>query len=241
SSPAFPIPQATSQAVIVLGFDTATPATAVAITGTDNDTELRHEPADGERPGHVSQLLPLIEQAIEQADTTWDQIERIAVDVGPGTFTGLRIGIATAHGLAHARGLPLAGVSSLEALAAEAAHDEHEGPVLAVLDARRGEAFAAAWTAGGAPLLEPAALGPEALAEQVKSLHPGTLAVGDGAVRFRGVLEAAGVAVPDDDSALHRVRARQVCLLGGRGSAGDPAQVLPLYLRAPDASPRRSP
>jgi tRNA threonylcarbamoyladenosine biosynthesis protein TsaB len=227
--------------VIVLGFDTATPATTVAITGAHHDTELRHDPADGERPGHVSQLLPLIEQAMDQAHTAWDDIERIAVGVGPGTFTGLRIGIATAHGLAQARGLPLAGVSTLEALAAEAARDEQEGPVLAVLDARRGEAFAAAWTAAGAPLLEPSALSPEALADRVNSLQPGTLAVGDGAVRFRGVLEAAGAAVPEEGSVLHRVRARQVCLLGGRGPAGDPAQVLPAYLRAPDASPRRSP
>jgi tRNA threonylcarbamoyladenosine biosynthesis protein TsaB len=227
--------------VIVLGLDTATPATAVAITGTANDTELRHEPKNGERPGHVSQLLPLIEQALSESDTTWEDVDRIAVGTGPGTFTGLRIGIATAHGLAHSRGLPLNGVSTLHALAAEADRDEHEAPVLAVLDARRGEAFAAAWDAAGTRILEPAALRPEVLAEHVKSLQPGTLAVGDGAVRFRSVLEAAGAAVPEDGSALHRVRARQVCLLGGRGPAGDPDRVLPDYLRAPDAAPRRSP
>jgi tRNA threonylcarbamoyladenosine biosynthesis protein TsaB len=228
--------------VIVLAMDTATPATAVALAGAGAPVELRHEPEPGERPGHVSRLLPLVEQALAEGGVTWEDVDRIAVGVGPGTFTGLRIGIATARGLAHARGLPLAGVSTLHALAAEAGEQQrHDGPVVAVLDARRGEAFAAAWAPDGTPLFEPVAFRPEVLSERVNRLQPGPLAVGDGAVRFRDVLEAAGAAVPEDGSALHRVQARQVAILGGQGTAGDPGEVLPHYLRAPDATPRRLP
>src|SRR6185295_3602140 len=145
----------------VLGFDTATPDTVVALT-TDGaePLELRHAPAPGERPGHASQLLPLARALLDRAGLRFGDVDRIGVGVGPGTFTGLRIGVATARALAQGTGADLAAVSTLRALAAGA---DHDGPVLAVLDARRGEAFAAAY--GGADeLLAPAAVRPAALA-----------------------------------------------------------------------------
>jgi tRNA threonylcarbamoyladenosine biosynthesis protein TsaB len=116
-------------------MDTATPSTAVAVWAPDGPAvERRDDPAPGERPGHAARLLALVDEVVPG----WDAIERIAVGVGPGGFTGLRIGIATARALAQARDLPLVGVSSLAALAAP-----HDGPVVAVIDARRGEVFAA--------------------------------------------------------------------------------------------------
>ncbi len=110
--------------------------------------------------------------------------------------------------------------------------------MLAVLDARRGEAFAAAWR-GGALVLPAAALSPEALAEQVGALAGTPLAVGDGAVRFRGPLEAAGALVPPDEDGAHRLRAEHVCRLGAAGNPIDRDALLPDYLREPDAVPRQ--
>jgi tRNA threonylcarbamoyladenosine biosynthesis protein TsaB len=216
---------------MILGFDTATPATAVAVWAPGGpDVERRHDPPPGERPGHAGRLLALVEEALRAAGADWDRIERIAVGIGPGGFTGLRIGIATARALAQARSLPLAGVSSLDALAA-AAREETGADVLTAIDARRGEVFAAAegW-------LEPAALAPAALAARVP---PGSLAVGDGAVRYRQELEGAGAAVPPDDSPLHRVSAVWVCRLGTLGEPADRDTLLPDYRREPDASPPR--
>jgi tRNA threonylcarbamoyladenosine biosynthesis protein TsaB len=204
-------------------MDTATPATAVAVWAPDGPAvERRHDPAAGERPGHASRLLALVDEVVDD----WQAITRIAVGVGPGGFTGLRIGVATARGLAQARDLPLVGVSSLAALAAP-----HEGPVVAVIDARRGEVFAASPGA-----FEPVALAPGALAARIA---PGSLAVGDGAVRFRAELERAGAAVPADDSPLHRVSALEVCRLGAAGEPADRDALLPDYRREPDAKPRK--
>jgi tRNA threonylcarbamoyladenosine biosynthesis protein TsaB len=207
---------------VILGIDTATAATAVAVWPPP--LERRDDPAPGARPGHAARLLALVHEIVDD----WDAIERIAVGVGPGGFTGLRIGIATARALAQARDLPLVGVSSLEALAAP-----HEGTVVAVIDARRGEVFAASLGA-----FEPVAITPEALAARIA---PGSLAVGDGAVRFREELERAGATVPADDSPAHRVSAVQVARLGAEREPAGRDALLPDYRREPDAKPRTQP
>jgi tRNA threonylcarbamoyladenosine biosynthesis protein TsaB len=220
---------------VILGLDTATPATAVAVLPADGEpVELRHDPAAGERPGHAAQLLPLARRALRAAGATFADVTRIGVGVGPGTFTGLRIGVATARALAQATGAELAPVSTLAALA-EAAGDER--PVLAVLDARRGEAFAAAFQRGE-QLVAPMAVAPEELADLADPALAPWLAVGDGAVRFRERLEPAAE-VPADPSALHRVSALAVCRLAGVARTVDRDALLPDYVRAPDAVPRR--
>ena len=140
--------------MIVLGLDTATTATVAGVLDASGTVvEVRDDPEPGVRPAHANRLLAAAEEALERAGLGWDEVERIAVGVGPGSFTGLRIGIATARALAQARGLPLVAVSSLEALARGAGTREL---VLAVLDARRGEAFAAAWRGGDARAAAPA-------------------------------------------------------------------------------------
>jgi tRNA threonylcarbamoyladenosine biosynthesis protein TsaB len=230
-------------------MDTATPATAVAAWAPGGvAVERRDDPPAGARPAHAARLLVLVEEALAAAGADWADVERLAVGVGPGGFTGLRLGIATARALAQARGIPLTGVSSLHALAASAnlkgtvpfmQGDRRMGtvPVFAVIDARRGEVFAAGWR-GGEPVLTPAALAPGALAER---LQPGSLAVGDGAVRFRDELARAGAEVPADDSPLHRVSALQVCRLGAVAEPADRDALLPDYRREPDAKPPRLP
>jgi tRNA threonylcarbamoyladenosine biosynthesis protein TsaB len=225
--------------VIVLALDTATPATVVGLLCEDGEVfEARHDPAEGERPGHATQLLGLVEAVLESGGRRLEDVELVAVGTGPGSFTGLRIGIATARALAQAREVALVGVGTLRVLAAGAG-DEAER-VLAVLDARRGEAFAAAYE-GDRELLAPTALTPDALAAAARRLgtaggaHP--LAVGDGALRFREHLEAAGAAIPADASRLHRVSARHLCRLAAGAEATDRDAVLPDYVRPPDARP----
>ncbi len=152
--------------MIVLGLDTATPATAVGLRLADGTTLRAYdEPATGERPGHTSQSLTLASELLAQAGIGWDALERIAVGVGPGTFTGLRVGIAIARGLAQSLGIEVVGVSSLRVLAEAALRepDAQMRSVLAAIDARRGEAFAAAYDAQG-ELAPPRALPPEDLA-----------------------------------------------------------------------------
>jgi tRNA threonylcarbamoyladenosine biosynthesis protein TsaB len=246
---------------IVLGFDTATLATAVGLHVPDHGTlQARDEPAPGEHPGHATRLLPMVEELLRRAGLKWRAIERIAVGVGPGTFTGLRVGVATARGLAQSLRAELVGVSSLRALAAAADSDR----VLAVIDARRGEAFVAAY-AGEEELVAPHALAPERLGEVLAraqvhlggesgpgggELGPGGggsgqggggsgqgwIAVGDGAVRFRDLLEASGTSVPPDSSPLHGVDAAAICELGARAPAAPPLEtIVPDYRRRPDA------
>ena len=229
----------------ILAFDTATPATAVALSGVGGVVfTARHDPLPGERPGHVTRLLPLLARVLERAGIGWDGVDRIAVGVGPGTFTGLRIGIATARALARARDIPLVGVSTLQSLALARPGPELApaglDAVLAVLDARRGEVFAASWRMDevgefDSALLRPRALAPEALADLVEPLGPATLAIGDGAVAFREVLERSGSFIPEDDSPLHRVTAVNHCRLAAHLEGGSPDEVRPDYLRAPDA------
>jgi tRNA threonylcarbamoyladenosine biosynthesis protein TsaB len=227
---------------VILGLDTATAGTAVAVWAPDGPAiERRDDPPPGARPAHAGKLLVLVEEALAAAGAGWNGVERIAVGVGPGSFTGLRLGIATARGLAQARDLPLVGVSSLAALAAGAKGDsppysgaaKGDSPpyVVAVIDARRGEVFALAEGAFG-----PAAFAPGDLAARIRS---GWLTVGDGAVRFREPLERAGAVIPADDSPLHRVSALQVCRLGATGDPADRDALLPDYRREPDATPRQ--
>lgn len=232
----------------VLGFDTATRTTVVAVLDTESGTvhERRDDPPAEGRPRHTTRLLPLAVQTLADAGTDWSGVGLIAVGTGPGTFTGIRIGVASARALGRARQLPIAGVSSLQALAASAAGSRAGAELLlAVLDARRGEVFAAGWDpgevgrAGAEPVLSPRALAPEALADELAGSAARWLAVGDGALAHRPAIERAGARVPDDDSPLHRVSAGEICrlaLTAGAGAAGD---VRPDYLREPDAKMRR--
>ena len=242
----------------ILAFDTATRATTVALSGVgDVIYTARDDPRPGQRPGHATRLLPLTALVMERAGIGWDGVDRIAVGVGPGTFTGLRIGIATARALARARSIPLVGVSTLQSLALAGPRagvtltgTDPGAPVagldvvLAVLDARRGEVFAASWRRDEVEgfetaLLLPRALAPEMLAELVTPLGPTTLAIGDGAVAFRPVLERSGAFIPDDDSQLHRVTATNHCRLASSLQPSVPDEVRPDYLRAPDAEMAR--
>ncbi len=217
----------------ILALDTATAATVAALVdgATGLALEARDDPPAGARPSHAGALLGLVEEVLARSGEGWAGVDRLAVGLGPGTFTGLRIGVASAQGLARGRGLALVGVSTLAslALAAAAAGEASGCPPLAVIDARRGEAFA------GGPGVAPCVVTPAQLA----TLAPGRLAVGDGAIQFREALEAAGATVPEDASALHRVSALWHCRLAETAAPAPLAAIQPEYLRVPDAELKR--
>ena len=228
----------------ILALDSATRATAVALSGPGGEVfEARDDQPRGHRPQHVAKLLPLCADVLSRAGRSFEQVDGYAVGTGPGTFTGLRIGVATARALARAGQVPLVGVSTLHSLAlggASAPEASRFEAVLAVLDARRGEAFVAAWSRedigpAAEPLIAPVAVTPEALADELDRAGLTPLAVGEGAVEFREVLERSGAFVPDDDSALHRVTAVNHCRIARELTPTDPERIQPEYLRLPDA------
>lgn len=215
----------------VVGFDTATPRlTVAAVRDGEELFERSADPEQGGRPAHARELLAAAEAAAEAAGG-WDRVEAIAVGIGPGSFTGLRIGVATARGLAQGLGKPIAPVGSLRALARGIPGGAQR---LAVIDARRGQAFAALYD-GGEEIWEPFVATPEELCERLGELAAMPVAGGDGSVRFRRQLESAGATVLADEDEAHRISATHICALAGQAGRAQPGEVEPIYLRPPDA------
>ncbi len=213
---------------LVLAIETATPRCSVAV---GHEAGLKASFSVDRDRRHVEAVVPAVAAACRAAGVALADLGALAVDIGPGLFTGMRVGIATAQALGLALGLPIHPVCSLDVLA----HPfRHAGPpVASVVDARRGEVFRSLHRAG-VPLARPACIAPPVLAAELAGLGAG-LAVGDGAVRHRAVLEAAGAevvaAMPSAESALELAL---VAIAGGAAGL-DPGQVQALYLRAPDA------
>lgn len=213
---------------LLLAVETATPRCSVAL-GNERGV-LASSSVDRDRR-HVEALAPAIAAACQASGVALAELDALAVDVGPGLFTGMRVGIATVQGMAVALGLDVHPVSSLDVLAHPL---RHAGlPVAAVIDARRGEVFRSLHR-GGVQLAPAACCSPEALAEELVALGP-SLAVGDGAVRYRGLLEESGaevvVASPSADAAL------ELALVDRAAGAPalDAGRVEARYLRPPDA------
>jgi len=190
--------------MLILAFDTATDVATSALVA---DGELL-----GERTSRPATVLEDVDALLRQGGARATEIEALAVGTGPGSFTGTRIGLAVARGLAIALGVPAAGVSTLDALAAGAPG------ALPVIDARRREVFVA---------------GPRAVAAGDLELEPGTVCVGDGAVRYRDVLEALGAHVPPPGDERHVPHARHHAALAR--DFGPAEAIEPIYVRVPDA------
>jgi tRNA threonylcarbamoyladenosine biosynthesis protein TsaB len=193
--------------MLILAFDTAT---SVATSALVDDGEVL-----GERVSRAQTLLEDVDALLRQGGAHPRDVGRLALGIGPGSFTGVRIGLAVARGLALSLGLQGAGVATLDALAAGAPG------ALPVIDAKRREVFTL--VDGKPSVCAPA---------NVRA----ALCVGDGAVRYRDVLEANGVEVPPDDDERHLPRARYHAQLAR--DFGDVNEIEPLYLRAPDAKER---
>lgn len=224
----------------VLGLDTATSGCSAALWDDGAVTVRRREPM---ARGQAEALVPLAQAALAEAGCAFAALDRVAVTVGPGAFTGLRIALAAARGFALAVGLPVVGVTSFDAIVHGLPAAEREGrAVLVAVDSRRAEPFLQLFHPDLTPLGEPAMLEPAAVPGWLDGLLPAAGAVpllvaGDGAAPLRPFLEdrpgtrfAAGPGTPD---------AAVVAALGAAREAGLPAQ--PFYLRPPDVSlPRKT-
>jgi tRNA threonylcarbamoyladenosine biosynthesis protein TsaB len=200
--------------LLTLAFDTAT---NVATSALLEDGRLL-----GERTGVPGRLLEDVDELLTSADAEPAELERIVVGTGPGSFTSLRMGLAASRTLAFALEAEVAGVSTLEALAAGAP------AALPVIDARRREVFT---LIDGEPIAAPP--------EELRSADlQGRTCVGDGAVRYREVFESAGAQVPPDDSELHVPRASVHARLAT--NFGPAELVEPIYVRVPDADRKRA-
>jgi tRNA threonylcarbamoyladenosine biosynthesis protein TsaB len=205
--------------MIVLGLDTCLSSCSVAVLDGERVLASAREVM---ARGHQERLAPMAREVMARAGLSFDRLERIAVTVGPGSFTGLRVGIAFAKGLALALDLPAVGIGTLEALAAET-----EGLVFPAIDARRGQLYLQAFE-DGRPLMAPDALTAETAAARVAELSQGrpfTL-IGSGGALLADLMPGARLVPAEGADALQVAR-----LASARG----PAPLKPLYLRAPDA------
>jgi tRNA threonylcarbamoyladenosine biosynthesis protein TsaB len=193
--------------VLALAFDTATDVATSALVA---DGEVL-----GERASRAVRVLADVEELLEEAKLDRSAVEGIAVGTGPGSYTGLRIGLVTARALSFALGAPVAGVSTLAALA-------HGSPgSYPLVDGRRAELFA---LDDGIPVV---------LRADELAVDPGATYVGDGAVLYRDLLEQRGALVPPDEAPVHVPWARHHAALAK--DFGPPELAEPIYLRLPDA------
>lgn len=189
---------------LVLAFDTATDVATSALV--DDGRVL------GERVSVARTLLEDVDALLRDADAAPTDLDALVVGTGPGSFTSTRIGLALAQGLALALDLPVAGISTLDALAA--AKDD----AYPIVDARRREVFV---------------LGPRVVAPDDLDLEPGVTCIGSGAVRYRHTFEDRGALVPPDDDEIHVPHARLHAALAAE--FGPAEALVPLYVRSPDA------
>lgn len=229
--------------MIWLGVDTATRSLSVAVV---REGAAAVESTLETVPTHAACLMPAIGEVMARAGVGFADLDAFAVTSGPGSFTGLRIGISTVKGLALATDRPVWGVSTLEVLARQAGSWEHD--IQPMVDARRGEVYTVRYRREGpsgrlAPLGFPAALPPEAALAEAR---PQTLFIGDGALRYIETIRArlaseASIA----DAALAIPRAATVVAVAverfRRGERGEAQALSPLYLRRSDARDPKAP
>ncbi|MFD6069245.1 tRNA (adenosine(37)-N6)-threonylcarbamoyltransferase complex dimerization subunit type 1 TsaB [Amycolatopsis lurida] len=207
--------------MLVLAIDTSTPAVTAGLVALDGDVlESRGDRVTVDPRAHGELITPHALEAVKAAGVTLRDLDAIVCGVGPGPFTGLRAGMATAASLAHALGIPAYPVCSLDAIAADVAPGE--APFLVLTDARRREVYWAAYAADGSRTDGPHVERPADLETTVK------VAAGDGALLYADALGVQPIE-PRFPSPLGLVKA-------ARESFGsEPAPLTPLYLRRPDA------
>jgi tRNA threonylcarbamoyladenosine biosynthesis protein TsaB len=222
--------------MLILGITTSTAQVGCAIGGHEGVLGTIHS-SRGRR--HAETLTPAIEFLCRQTRVELSDIGAVAVDLGPGLYTGLRVGISSAKALAHARRLPVIGVPSLDLLAFPLRHTDRT--IVCMIDARRGEVFHATYrpSPGGVQRLDdPEVSTPDDLASDLLAASGDLLLVGDGALRYREVFEGIKRVEVADHGLAHPLAGSLVQLAHARALREDfvsPHEVVPLYLRKPDA------
>lgn len=216
----------------ILGFDTATNACSAAVWRDGRVVARRFEPM---ARGHAERLMPMILEVMAEAGEDFAALDAIAVTNGPGAFTGLRIGLAAARGLALARELPCLAVTTLDAVAAGVPEAERRDRVLlVVLETKRADVYAQAFAPDGTPLGPPAARLPDELPTMLKDAPGPVVIAGDAADRGRDALVAAGMAAEVSAAAGLPDAAVVAALAAARFSPGAAvARPRPLYLSPP--------
>jgi tRNA threonylcarbamoyladenosine biosynthesis protein TsaB len=215
--------------MLTLALDTANDRIAVALAGEGRAVAR----AETISRGHAERLFPLIDEILATVETEIEDIRRIAVNVGPGSFTGIRIAVAAARGLGLALGIPVVGIDALQLIAASL-DEPADGPVLAAVDARRGEVYAALFGPKGDLLEAPFAADAESVLTRIGDRA--AVLAGSGAAILAHQAAVSGRRVPPVDA----MSTTDPLALARLGSIADPATALPrpLYLRAPDAKPQ---
>lgn len=222
--------------MIILGIETATLQVGCAVGGVEG-VLASFTAARGRR--HAETLVPAVQFVCEHAQVGLDEVSVVAVDVGPGLFTGLRVGVATAKALALALRVPMVGLSSLDLLAFALHHTD--GLIATVIDARRGEVFAALYrpVPGGVQrVAEPRVCAPGGLASELMAMGEDCLLVGDGAVRYAAAFDDARHLHIADGAFAHPSPAALVQLAHPRALREEfvhPSELEPMYLRKADA------
>lgn len=211
--------------MIILALDTAGVDCAASVYDSSRNTVLG-EASDMIGKGHAEHLMGIVDRALDQAGVALSDIERIAVTIGPGSFTGIRVGVAAARGFALSLGVPAVGVTTL-AIMAEAERERSPGrQVLAAMDAKRNEIYLQAFDADGTPLDEARAV----TVEDAQAF----------AASFDGAITGSATPLLRPDATGEHANHFPISIAARLGAAADPSvgKPKPLYLRGPDAKPQ---
>lgn len=211
--------------MIVLALDTAGVDCAAALYDSGRDTVLG-EASDLIGKGHAEHLMGIVDRVLNQADMKLAMVERIAVTIGPGSFTGIRVGVAAARGFGLALNIPTVGITTLETMAAAQREKTPGRPVLAAMDAKRGEIYLQSFSADGTALDEPRAVTIEA----AKTI----------ATAFAGEITGSATPLLKPNATGEHANMFPISIVARLGAAADPGsgKPKPLYLRGPDAKPQ---
>jgi tRNA threonylcarbamoyl adenosine modification protein YeaZ len=218
--------------VRILAIDTALDACAACVA-TDASDDLLAEESMVLARGHAEALLPLVERVISRIEGGFESLDRVAVTVGPGSYTGLRVGLSAARAIGLATGVPVVGVTTLSALLAPLLALNGDGLIAAAIDARHGAVYIQAMSVGDGIVVPPSLL---KLDEAVERLGTGPVTlIGSGAPALAASAKSRGISAE-----VAGTGAPEIAWVASLGIVADPAQAMarPLYLRGPDAQPQ---
>lgn len=219
--------------MFILAIDTALDACAAGVLDTRSSRLIAHESLLMKR-GHAEALMPLIARVMAGSGVSFADLDRVAVTTGPGSFTGLRVGLAAARGIGLAAGKPVVGVTTLTAFAAPVVSRDAGHPVISAIDARHDHVYYQVVSSDGGPLVKPRVAPIEEALEAAQFGAPHIVGNAAGILAARWPIDAASPVRVDTQAAP------EISWLAWLGVAVDPETALarPYYLRAPDAKPQ---